>query len=132
MKKITTLAIVCMASSQLFAQSGKTTEEKAKIEAQKQKESSSMSLKQAQDTKSIPAASAALTAPVSAAKADVESAVAVQAAPVAAVDVATPAKVELAVDQTKEIQAKAALEAKLNKQRAEKEAQAAKAPKKEK
>ena len=82
MKKIITLSIVCLVSSQLFAQSDATAK-KVQIEAQKQKETSSMSLKQATDAKVIPAAEVAkpvvsvkagakqvTAAPVVAAKAD--------------------------------------------------------------
>ena len=65
MKKIITLSIVCLVSGQLFAQAGKaqTTEAKSKIEAQKQKEVSSMSLQQAVDANALPGIATAAVAP---------------------------------------------------------------------
>ena len=68
MKKIVTLSIVCLVSGHLFAQNSDAKSAvaptKAQVEAQKQKETSSLSLKQAIDQKIVPATQATTVAPI--------------------------------------------------------------------
>ena len=104
MKKIVTLSIVCLVSGHLFAQNSDAKSAvaptKAQVEAQKQKETSSLSLKQAIDQKVI----------------QPQSAVAVSIAPIP-VEAVVPAVVvdkKAAAIQAKEEAAKAAAKKKDN------------------